>query len=141
LLTAMLAAIGIAVVIIVIAVVTHDGTKHDLTSDPTSSISIANSFPVPADAKQAFPDNVTEDVATKGWTTTGTLEHACATWRNAYRGWVDQGQAGSITGEDQDGRRCTLSGPKAGHTADLSVTVYGTDATPQVTLTVKTATP
>jgi hypothetical protein len=136
----MIAAVVLAVAIIVVAVATHKDTKHDASSDPTSSISIANSFPVPSGARQSFPDSVTNDVATKGWTGTGTLEQTCAAWRNAYRGWVDQGQAGSITGEDEDGRRCTLSGPKSGHTADLAVTVYGVDATPQVTLTVKKTT-
>jgi hypothetical protein len=136
---AAISAVVVGVFIVGALVLLRNAGGDDASSDPNSSSSLASSFPVPAGATVAFPDNVKNGIATKGWRAAGTLNEACATWREAYRNWIDRGQAGSITGDDEDGRRCTLSGPKAGHIANLSVTVYGTDTTPQVTLTVHVA--
>jgi hypothetical protein len=135
---AILSAVVVAV-FIVGALVLFRHSDDGVSNDTNSPISIADSFPVPAGAAVAFPDSRKDGVVTKGWRAAGTLSEACAAWRDAYRNWIDRGQAGSITGDVEDGRRCTLSGPKSGHTADLSVTVYGDDATPQVTLTVRSA--
>jgi len=137
-LIAFLCAIAAGALIVTVLIITRQ-SDDDSASDPNSSIAIANSFPVPEGASVAFPDSVTHEVATKGWRATGTVNQACGAWRDAYRNWIEKGDAGSITGEDEDGRRCTLSGPKSGHIADLAITVYGQDTTPQVTLTVRKA--
>jgi hypothetical protein len=138
LLMAIVAVAGV-VALIAVAVAVFRGDDSSSTADVDPALVIANTFPTPLGATPAFPDSAVGGVATKGWRAAGSpsLESACVAWREAYRGWVDQGQSGSITGSDEDGRRCTLSGPKSGYVADLSLTLYGDDPTPSAVLTVR----
>jgi hypothetical protein len=115
----------------------YSGDDTEPFDKSKGALAVANTFPAPSGATQAFPDSTVDGVASKGWRATGTIAEACAAWREAYRGWIDPGQAGTITGEEEQGRRCSLSGPKAGFTAQLSLTVYGDDPTPSGVLTVK----
>lgn len=138
-------ATAIVAVVAITAVGVSRGSDDDKaggskTNDSDSALVVANSFPVPASATVAFPDTAVDGIATKGWRAAGTLAEACSTWRESYRGWIDPGQAGSITGTDEDNRRCTLSGPKSGYMAELSLTVYGDDPTPSVVLSLRKAT-
>jgi hypothetical protein len=134
------AIVSVLVLGAVLLVAFSDGGDSGSPNDVDPALAVANTFPAPAGANQAFPDAVARGIATKGWNTTGTVAEVCATWREAYRGWIDQGQAGSITG-DEDARRCTLAGPKGSNRAELSVTDYGAGAPLSVVLTVRPVSP
>jgi hypothetical protein len=134
---ALVVGIGAVVVLAFQFLFKTDVVEDTPTKNGSEALEIANTFPVPPSATQAFPDSTFDNTASKGWRAAGTIAEACGLWREAYRGWVDPGQAGSVTGEDEPGRRCTLSGPKSGFTAELSLTVYGDDPTPSVVLTVR----
>src|SRR3712207_4177922 len=107
---------SIGAVLVAIAVIVGLSATGNDREDPTARAlhEAADTFPVPPGATVAFPDTVTSDPhqVTKGWRSAGSLDAACAAWREAYRSWVGQQQIGSVTGEFEQGQSCSLTGDK-----------------------------
>lgn len=100
----------------------------------------AQTFPVPANSRVAFPDASNPDLPeiVKGWSTTGTLDEACAAWRESYRVWLGVQQQAQVQGEVTPGVSCSFAAPRGGYQTSLVVAVYGS-AEPQATLRVWSA--
>jgi hypothetical protein len=109
----------------------------DVDDKETNDLALlADSFPVPPDSQQAFPDAISDEAATKGWWSSSSLDATCEAWRNSFRTWFGATATGNVTGDDVPGRSCSLSGPKDGHRVDLSVATYGDDPRPSITLSI-----
>lgn len=134
-LTVVIGIAAIVFVIIVLGIVVRVNVAGQNNVARGESDAIA-SFPVPEASTVVLPLNVGKGPpsATQSWRTTGSLDEACATWRELFRTWVDP-TVNSTGGEVQPGVSCSFTGKKSGFDATLRVASYGSQS-PEATLSV-----
>lgn len=94
-------------------------------------------FPVPASATVSLPDASAKSPlqVSKGWRAAGSIDAACAAWREPFKAWIGTQDQRELSGEMIPNQSCTFTGKKNTYTATLLVAVYGNEP-PQATLSV-----